>query len=123
MYETGMIITSIICGMILLLLTGVNILCISQQLINDEKPSLFIPSFMRKLDFLGSLDGAEFFIYPLIFIVIIGVAMLIWPLVIIALIWYGIIYTLRKFVRFKKKVNKALSGKDKPDHTHEWERQ
>jgi len=102
---------------------GINVIYLSLQSINDEKLSLFIPNFVRKLDFVGDLDGAELIVYPVIFAAIVLISMLIWPLVIVASIWFGVVLILRKAVRFKKKVNKALSGKDKPDHTHEWERE
>jgi len=116
MYETGMIITSIICGVIFLSFFIVNLVHISKQLINDEEITLLIPCFMRFTYY--SFDDA--FLITLCVILAAVVVVLLWPLALITSIWYGIIYTLRKFVRFKKKVNKALSGKDKPDHTHEW---
>jgi hypothetical protein len=123
MYETGVIVTSVISGIIFLLFLILNFIHISKQLINEEEINLLIPDFMR-FDHDSPEDA---FLNTLCAILgVIGTVMVVtflWPLALMVLIWYGIIYTLRKLVRFKKKVNKALSGKDKPDHTHEWERQ
>jgi len=123
MYEIGMQVTGIVCGAILLIFFSVNAIYLSLQSINDEKLSLFIPNFIRKLDFIGDLGGAELILYPVLFAFIVLISMLIWPLVIVASIWLCVVLILRKAVRFKKKVKKALEGKDKPNHTHEWERE
>ena len=44
-----------------------------------------------------------------------------WLPAILCGIGYLSLYSLRGFVRLRKKVNKALSGKEDPNHTHEWE--
>ena len=120
MYETGMMITGMICGVIFLSFFIVNLIHISKQLINEELLTPLLPEFV--IDFIDD-EPILFLASFLLFFLFTMIVVLIWPLVLVGLIWYGIIYILRKFVRFKKKVNKALSGKDKPDHTHEWERE
>jgi len=123
MYEIGMQVTGIVGVIILLIFLGINAIYLSLQSINDEKLSFFIPNFIRKLDFVGDMDGVELIGYPFIFAAIVLISMLIWPLIIVASIWFGVVLILRKAVRFKKKVKKALEGKDKLNHTHEWERE
>jgi len=44
-----------------------------------------------------------------------------WLPAILCGIGYLSLYSLRGFVRLRKKVNKTLSGKEDPNHTHEWE--
>lgn len=62
-------------------------------------------------DFFTIIGGAGFFI--------ILVSIFIWPIVYPALIVYGILYSIRHFKRFQKKIKTAFDDKSDKDHKHD----
>jgi len=121
MYETGAIFFLVLGIIALLGILSSNIVSISKSIINDEDAKFKLPCFIvdfLNLDKLGLPDNFTRF---LILILICLVSAWVWPLIVLLIIWAGIIFPLRSFVRLRKKVNKALTNKNTDNHTHDWE--
>ena len=106
-----------------------NLFLLIKRWVDDAEGEYYYPSFFKYIPPIcisirnhpSFIEGVEIFFFFPVFLLLwtIGCAFL-WPLAIpVALIWVSL-YSLRYFVRFKKKVNKALKGKNTENHTHEW---
>lgn len=96
--------------------------CNSLNWVNDKKskPFWFIEKFAETLTMekLVSFSHETYVVGFLISLIIIGVIALIWPLAYPGIIVFGILYAIRKFKRFQKKVTSAFNDKADKKHTH-----
>ena len=84
--------------------------------IDDKKQRLLFQEFLK--GFFKNDDGETIFQISIIIITAIGVACIFWPFVIMIGIFFAIVFSLRGFRRFTKKVNKVLDGKANKNHKH-----
>jgi len=97
-------------GLLLILFWLFQVGFITKQWVNDKETTMYI---FHKLDDAFDLDEgiSLYMLASLLYIIGCFVIIFIWPLVVIAIPIVVVLYSLRGFVRFKKKVNKALDLK------------
>jgi len=93
----------------------------------DEDVVYFAPDFFESLPLLkdylwdqyrlGAEHVTSLSIIPFVYGLVIG---FLWPIFLLCGSVYLPLYSLRGFIRFKTKVNKAMENTDKEGHTHEY---
>jgi len=135
MGELYLIISLIVFGLIMLMgiTYGVFNFCLfMKSWLYDKRVTYFTPDFFKHLPLFKEpmgyyyyerrgLEAGDVFALslsaPLAYALAIGFG---WPIFLLCGSVYLPLYTLRGFIRFKTKVNKAMENTDKEGHTHQY---
>jgi UDP-N-acetylmuramyl pentapeptide phosphotransferase/UDP-N-acetylglucosamine-1-phosphate transferase len=108
-YQLGLFSSLIFLGAIWLTIVLAQLTSNAYNWVNDVKCKPITDS----IPFMG--DPPALIIGGVIIVIIVGV---VWPLAYPCFLIFGILYTIRKFRRFQKRVESAFSGKANKKHTH-----
>jgi hypothetical protein len=111
-YEFGRAITFLVLGAVWFCCVLMQVFCSVKDWINDD-------SFKAVGVFKGHFDESGFLaMCSFLAILVIWIIAMIWPISIPLAIASLIIYYLREFIRFKKKIKTALDDKSDVGHEH-----
>ena len=110
-YQLGLISSLTFLGIIFISCLGAQLFSNALHWINDKKCERLL--FIKKVS-----PGSDLVSTFMICLVIAAMASLTWPIAYPGLIIFGILYAIRKFKRFQKKVDKVFSGKADKKHRH-----